>query len=223
MVAPAPRGENLSELFATAQALDGQAPGLEDLIGALLASRPLWMRDALCAESHPGVTFFSERGEDVEAAKRICSRCLVLAECRSWAMEQGAELHGVWAGTTAGQRQQLRKADPRPPRPPRHRVERGPAERASRGPRRQPAKKMAAASAFLAAHPDQEHAARAVAAAVTGDSRAVDRALALLVEEGYATVHVGGIGPDGHRHPRARYYRHVRPYLEAEERSTTAA
>lgn len=220
MVAPAPRDVNLTELFATAQALDGPAPNLEDLIGAVLASRPPWMRDALCAESHPGVTFFPERGEDVEPAKRICSRCLVLAECRSWAMDQGAELLGVWAGTTAGQRQQLRKAGPRRARAPRNRVECStPAPRSTA----RLVKKMAAASAFLAAHPDQEHAARAVAAAVSGDSRAVDRALALLVEEGYATVHVGGIGADGRRHPRARFYRHLRPYTAAEDRSTTAA
>ena len=217
MVAPAPRDVNVGELLASAEALDEPTPSLEDLIGALLASRPSWMRDALCAESHPGVTFFPERGEDVEPAKQVCSRCLVLSECRSWAMEQGAELLGIWAGTSPAQRQQMRKADPRPPRLARHRVERSTG--APRASGRPPVKRMAAISAFLASHPDQDHAARAVAAAVGGDSRAIDRALAQLVEDGYATVHVGGIGADGRHHPRARYYRHLRPYAEAEDRT----
>ncbi len=222
MVAPAPRGENVAELLASAEALDSPPPGLENLIGALLANRPPWMRDALCAESHPGVTFFPERGEDVGPAKRVCSRCLVLAECRTWAMEQGAELLGVWAGTTPGQRQEMRKADPRPPRSVRHRVERS-TTRAPRSTARPPVKKMMTASTFLASQPGQDHPARAVASAVGGDGRAVDRALALLVEGGYPTVQVGGIGADGRHHPRAPYYRHLRPYTATEDRSTTAA
>lgn len=219
MLAP-PRGENVAELLASARALDGRGANIEDLIGAVLACRPLWMRDGLCAE-YPSVTFFPERGQDVEPAKRVCSKCLVLAECRTWAMEQGAELLGIWAGTTPRQRQKMRKANPRPPRVARHRVERS--TRAPRSMGRPPVKKMLAVSAFLAGHPEQDHAARGVATAVGGDARAVDRALALLVEDGYATVQVGGTGSDGRRHPRARYYRHLRPYLSAEDRSTTAA
>ena len=50
MVAPAPRDVNVGDLLASAEALDDPAPSLENLIGALLAARPSWMRDALCAE-----------------------------------------------------------------------------------------------------------------------------------------------------------------------------
>ena len=110
MVAPAPRDVNVGELLATAEAIDGPAPSLEDLVGALLASRPPWMRDALCAESHPGVTFFPERGQPLGPAKDICARCLVLAECTSWALDQDQSLAGIWGGTTAPQRKRMREA-----------------------------------------------------------------------------------------------------------------
>ena len=173
---------------------------------------------------------FPQPGQDVGPAKRVCSRCLVLAECRTWAVEQGPELLGIWAGTSPAQRQEMRKADPRPPRAARHRVERSTARLDRR--RARPSRRCWPPAPSSPSAPTRT-AARAIAAAVGGDSRAVDRALSLLVEEGYASLQVGGIGADGRHHPRARYYRNLRPYVETDaltgcgvhpvEGSTTAA
>lgn len=108
MVAPIPKDETAEAVFASAAQLDSFAPsGLVDLLGALLASRPSWMRDALCAE-HPEVSWFPERGEPAAPAKALCQQCLVKAECRSWAVDQGASLDGVWGATVPHQRRQMR-------------------------------------------------------------------------------------------------------------------
>ena len=110
MVAPAPRDVNVGDLLASAEALDAPSSGLEDLIAAVAANRPAWHADALCREHYPAVSWFVERGEPMEPAKNICGRCLVLAECTSWALDQDASLAGVWGGTTAPQRKRMRAA-----------------------------------------------------------------------------------------------------------------
>ena len=109
MVAPVPRDLNAGELLASATPLDAPGPGLEDLLAAVAANRPAWHADALCRE-HPDVSWFVERGEPLGPAKDICSRCLVLAECTSWALDQDASLAGIWGGTTAPQRKRMRAA-----------------------------------------------------------------------------------------------------------------
>ena len=109
MVAPAPRGENLTALLVSAAPLDAPGPGLEDLLAAVAANRPAWHADALCRE-HPEVSWFSERGEPMGPAKDVCSRCLVLAECTAWALDQDQSLAGIWGGTTAPQRKRMREA-----------------------------------------------------------------------------------------------------------------
>lgn len=109
MVAPAPRDVRLADLFVTAAPLDGAAPGLTDLFGAVAANRPAFHADALCRE-HPEVSWFLERGEPMGPAKDICGRCLVLAECTSWALAQDASLAGIWGGTTGPQRKRMRAA-----------------------------------------------------------------------------------------------------------------
>lgn len=114
MVAPAPRDEDLGELLASATSTTEHSSGLSDLIDALLAARPFWMRDALCAE-YPDVNFFPTKGEDTTPAKQVCARCITKAECRAWALEQGAGLDGIWAGTVPRQRAQMRAAPPAVP------------------------------------------------------------------------------------------------------------
>ena len=109
MVAPVPRDLNAGELLASAAPLDGRSPGLDDLLAAVAANRPAWHADALCRE-HPEVSWFVERGEPLAPAKDICSRCLVLAECTSWALDQDQSLVGIWGGTTAPQRKRMREA-----------------------------------------------------------------------------------------------------------------
>ena len=69
-----------------------------DLLAVLL-DRPAWQRDVLCIE-HPEVGFFPLRGESVEPARAICGRCLVQAECRTYALELD-ERFGIWGGAPA--------------------------------------------------------------------------------------------------------------------------
>ncbi len=83
-------------------------PALDDLVG-----RPAWMKDGLCREpTYRDVDFFaSGRGEVemVKQAKQVCSHCLVLKECRDYAMADPGLL-GVWGGTTERERRRLRAA-----------------------------------------------------------------------------------------------------------------
>lgn len=84
-----------------------------DLVGASsvlleLLNRPAWMADASCRE-HPDVNFFPERGEDVRAAKAVCSGCLVAEDCFAYAVGRGVYLSGIWAGTSDRQRRRARR------------------------------------------------------------------------------------------------------------------
>src|SRR5437762_9490496 len=63
--------------------------------------------DALCRE-HPEVRFILEHGETAEAARGVCSDCLVRAECLATALEDPLTA-GVWGGTTAAERKALRR------------------------------------------------------------------------------------------------------------------
>ena len=64
-----------------------------------------WKADALCRE-HPELDWFDDRHQD--AAKDVCSRCLVRVECFE-AGAAGREI-GVWGATTAKERSRLRRA-----------------------------------------------------------------------------------------------------------------
>ncbi len=79
-------------------------------VGELLEAirrRPGWHADALCKEAPPEVDFFAT-GKAAEEAKRVCSRCLVVFECRTWAAGQGADLKGTWGGLSEEDRRALR-------------------------------------------------------------------------------------------------------------------
>lgn len=86
-----------------------------DPLSAFLA-RPAWQRDAACAEHDPSLWFPPPPtpGLNTSAmaarAKAICAGCLVVDECRAWALAQheaGVDLHGVWAGLSAPERRRL--------------------------------------------------------------------------------------------------------------------
>jgi len=71
-----------------------------------LLARPAWHRLAACRGSDPDI-FYSERGERVAEAKRICAICQVADVC----LESGiCEHHGVWGGTSPRQRERMRAA-----------------------------------------------------------------------------------------------------------------
>lgn len=75
----------------------------------LRVARPAWMADAACNE-YPVAVFFPRRGEMAASAKAVCASCLVTHECARYAEDQGAELDGVWAGTSPTERRRWRNA-----------------------------------------------------------------------------------------------------------------
>src|SRR5258708_5738734 len=76
-----------------------------------LTRRPAWHRDAAC-RGHTDL-FFPIRGQAIEPAKAICTRCLVRDECLAAALEMGdggpVGAVGVWGGTSARERKKLRR------------------------------------------------------------------------------------------------------------------
>ena len=99
----------LSISYTQADAIDRNGPGgAADLLDLLAGGKPAWHADAACKE-HPELTWFPTQGEDSSAAQAVCRGCLVVAECRSWALAQGPELQGLWAGMSAQDRRRRRR------------------------------------------------------------------------------------------------------------------
>lgn len=176
------------ELLATAEPVYGEPQEGAALLAALLAGRPDWHADAACRE-HPEVNFFPPKGGDVRPAKLICASCLVKVECRSWALAQDDHIDGIWAGTSRRQRKQMRDA-----------VQEA-----------RPVPLIERVSGLLAAHPDEAFTASSIRKRIGGHPPTLARALADLVEGGYASVNTGGI-IKGKHYPVALFYRHVALY-----------
>lgn len=68
-----------------------------------------WAQEGLCAQTDPEA-FFPGKGGSVQSAKRICSRCPVLEQCRNYALET-RQRDGVWGGLSAGERRAETKQD----------------------------------------------------------------------------------------------------------------
>ena len=69
---------------------------------------------ALCAQTDPEI-FFSAAGDGTQIgkleraeAKAICTRCPVVSECLTWALDSGMN-YGVWGGKTEDERRALLK------------------------------------------------------------------------------------------------------------------
>ncbi len=73
-----------------------------------------WRSRAACRNAPDPELFFpldtAPGARQVAAAKAICARCPVLAECRSWAISH--EAYGIWGGLTEHQRARLRHRVP---------------------------------------------------------------------------------------------------------------
>lgn len=96
MVADLVRPENVSDEISE----------MGTLLELLERLRPAFHRDAACKET-PEVTFFPEKGEDSRPAKAVCAGCLVLVDCRQWALDQGPKLAGIWGGMSPRERRQV--------------------------------------------------------------------------------------------------------------------
>ncbi|WP_278259613.1 WhiB family transcriptional regulator [Nocardioides convexus] len=82
-----------------------------------LLAPPEWTRDALCAQVDPDI-FFPGKGDSSAAAKRICGRCTVTAECLAYALayesgENGTQTSygtvGIYGATSPRQRRKILK------------------------------------------------------------------------------------------------------------------
>lgn len=68
--------------------------------------------EAACAGADPELFFPPGSGHELAAAiveDRYCGGCPYYRGCRQWALEQGEDLYGIWAGTTKEQRRHLRR------------------------------------------------------------------------------------------------------------------
>ena len=66
--------------------------------------------EPLCAQTDPEI-FFPEKGGSVVQAKRLCAKCPARVECLIFALLND-ELHGVFGGLSARERQILRRRSP---------------------------------------------------------------------------------------------------------------
>lgn len=64
-----------------------------------------WQDRALCATTDTDA-FFPEKGGSFRAAKRVCARCEVKAECLQYALDHD-ERFGIWGGLTEKERRRL--------------------------------------------------------------------------------------------------------------------
>ena len=82
---------------------------MSDFFWPELPPPPRWHVRAACdGRDDDGRIFFPERGRSAARAKEICARCPVVDECLAWALEH--EDYGVFGGTTADERAELRRA-----------------------------------------------------------------------------------------------------------------
>jgi WhiB family redox-sensing transcriptional regulator len=66
-----------------------------------------WQESALCAQTDPEA-FYPEKGGSTRAAKRVCSRCEVQAECLEYALARD-ERFGIWGGMSARERRVIKR------------------------------------------------------------------------------------------------------------------
>lgn len=75
-----------------------------------LAIQPApWVEAALCGQTDPDA-FHPGQGESPRAAKAVCARCDVRADCLAEALANPSS-DGVWGGTTEHQRRRIRRDD----------------------------------------------------------------------------------------------------------------
>jgi hypothetical protein len=93
----------MPDLVSALSVFGDEVSDVGDLL-ELLTRRPAWHADAACREAPAGVSWFIERGQHPGPAKAICGRCLVVDECRAWALDQGGALQGLWGGLSPAER-----------------------------------------------------------------------------------------------------------------------
>jgi len=64
-----------------------------------------WWHSAVCTQTDPEL-FFPETATQSRAARAVCARCPVCAECLTDALTHD-RVYGVWGGTTERERRKL--------------------------------------------------------------------------------------------------------------------
>ncbi|HEV3265004.1 MAG TPA: WhiB family transcriptional regulator, partial [Acidimicrobiales bacterium] len=85
-------------------------PGPVRFLDALAEEKPKkWIAEAACRGLDPDM-FFTERGDTRGqwAAKSICAKCPVCADCLDYAMATPREAFGIWGATSEKERRKLR-------------------------------------------------------------------------------------------------------------------
>lgn len=91
----------------------GQDPvRLPSLDAAAVAADEEWRHAAACAGEEPDLFFpVGSTGPalaQIKAAKQVCARCPVRAECLAFALDT-RQVFGVWGGLSEDERDQLRR------------------------------------------------------------------------------------------------------------------
>jgi WhiB family redox-sensing transcriptional regulator len=72
-----------------------------------------WVHYARCRDEDPELFFpigtTGPAAVQIDAAKLVCTDCLVRSECLEWAMSTGQDA-GVWGGLSEDERRALRRA-----------------------------------------------------------------------------------------------------------------
>jgi WhiB family transcriptional regulator, redox-sensing transcriptional regulator len=55
------------------------------------------------------IEWVSEDGTHIDAAKRVCARCVVADECRTYGLTTGLDDQGIWGGLTRPERRRIVK------------------------------------------------------------------------------------------------------------------
>lgn len=104
--------ENGSHPWPTLPGMDPAERDLAAAVGtaldALTDTQP-WMRQARCVDADPGV-FFPEKGDNPQAAKRLCETCPVTGECLAYALDLEADAggrYGVFGGSRPNERARM--------------------------------------------------------------------------------------------------------------------
>ncbi len=77
-------------------------------VAAWRSPLPAWADDAACLYAEPE-TFFPDKGQSVEPAKKVCKDCPVQPQCLAYALDT-RQPEGVWGGMSPNERDDLRQA-----------------------------------------------------------------------------------------------------------------
>jgi WhiB family redox-sensing transcriptional regulator len=80
----------------------------QQIVELLESGQEIWQSFALCSEVDFD-TFFPEKGGSTKEAKRICAECVVIDQCRNFAIAND-QRYGIWGGLAESERFEIRKA-----------------------------------------------------------------------------------------------------------------